>query len=129
MLGEDEQKEEINKLLDYKVKNIKLEDELKCLRKEYTNKVAVYDKTWEYSQERKKKITKLESTLKEELDIRAKLEDDLKEKISNEKEKAREEKERRTKANKDNKKLITENRTLNDQLKEARSEYTDLNNE
>merc|ERR1712121_286938 len=50
MLGEEKQKEEINKLLDYKVKNIKLENELKDLGKEFTDKVAIYNKTWKYSQ-------------------------------------------------------------------------------
>ena len=82
MLGEDKQKEEINKLLDYKVKNIKLESELKELEKEFTKKVDIYNKTWKYSQVRKDKITELEGTLNKEKEIRGMLEDDLNEKIS-----------------------------------------------
>ena len=73
MLGEEKQKEEVNKLLDYKVKNIKLENELKDLEKLHTEKVAIYNKTYNYSQMRKEKIAELESTLKKELEKRGKL--------------------------------------------------------
>merc|ERR1712033_19520 len=53
MLGDEKQKEEVNKLLDYKVKNIKLENELKDLEKLHTEKVAIYNKTYNFSQMRK----------------------------------------------------------------------------
>ena len=76
---------------------------------------------------RKEKITELENTLKIELERRGKLEDDLNDRLNNEKDKTRDERDKRTKVNKDNKRILAENKTLNDQLRDARVEWIDLN--
>ena len=126
MLEEDKQIEEINKLLDYKVKNIELQRKLEKVEKDFTEKVERYEETWRYSQVKKNKVTELEGILNKEKDLRAKLEENLNGEISKQKEKTKEEKGKVAKANKDNKKLLTKNRTLNDQLKDSKKECTDL---
>ena len=126
MLEENMQMEEINKLLDYKVKNMELQRRLEKVEKDFTEKVDKYEETWRYSQAKKNKVIELEGILKKEKDLRAKLEETLNGEISKQKEKTKEEKGKLAKANKDNKKILTENRILNDQLKDSKKECSDL---
>ena len=127
MLG-SKQKDELNKLIDYQVENVKLKNELKKVEEMFKEKVAIYKETYDYSQKRKERIIELNKAVENELEKREKLTEDFNDKLKDEKDKSKDEKEKRVKATKENKKLSTENKILQDKLKEAKAEWIELNN-
>merc|ERR1712121_142348 len=118
--------EEVNKLLEFKVRNVELQKKLEKIEKSLVEREEKYGETWAYSQTKRNKVIELEGTLKKEKDLRVKLEEKLNGEISKHKEKAKKEKGELSRANKDNKKMLDQNRILNEELKESKKECSDL---
>ena len=65
--------EEVNKLLEFKVKNVELQKKLEKVEKSLVEREEKYEETWAYSQTKRNKVIELEGTLKKEKDLRDKL--------------------------------------------------------
>merc|ERR1711895_163992 len=117
---------EVDKILEFKVKNVELQKELEKVEKSLVKREEKYEETWACYQAKRNKVIELEGTLKKEKDLRDKLEDKLNSEICKHKEKAKKEKSELSRANKDNKKMLDQNRILNEELKESKKECSDL---
>ena len=70
MLEKGIKMEEVNKLLEFKVKNVELQKKLEKVEKSLVEREEKYEETWAYSQTKRKKVIELEETLKKEKEER-----------------------------------------------------------
>ena len=126
MLG-PKQQDELEKLIDLQVENEKLKDKLESVEDKLRKRIIVYNETYACSQDRKQKIKELNDIIGKEIEKREIQEEDFNDKLETEKKKSKGEKDKRVKATNDKNKLETENKSLQDQLREAKVEWLELN--
>merc|ERR1712002_916115 len=118
--------EEVDKILENKVKNVELQKELERVEKSLVKREEKYEETWTCYQAKRNKVIELEGILKKEKDLRDKLDEKMNSEVNKHKEKAKKEKSELSRVNKDNKKMVDQNKILNDELKECKRECSEL---